>query len=205
MSVDSVFGRIAFPRVRDDETTRADEMARAQGHAAGYTRGLHAAADEVARRSAEMEAEHAESRQLGDARIDRGVRLLRAAAQALDERSMPLLREAEDTLVHTALDLAEAVLGSELSRTEPSARRALERAQGRADDLDRSEIHTIRMHPDDLAVLGTAISSLTEVKFVADALIHRGDALTEFSDGFLDASISTAFARAKAALLGDSA
>ena len=200
MSTDTGFGRIYFPRVRDEAQDRADEQARAEGHAAGYTEGLRLAAGDVARRAAEIDAEHAENEREGGARIDHAVRLLAAAARALDERSLPLIQQAESTLVTTALDLAEAILGCELSRTEPSARRALERAVRQPDQLDQSEVHSIRMHPDDLVILGAQTRALESIRFVADSLLMRGDAITEFSDGFLDARIGTAFARAKAAL-----
>ncbi|TFD72235.1 FliH/SctL family protein [Cryobacterium sp. Hb1] len=200
MSTDTGFGRIAFPRLHDEEQNRAAEQSRAEGHAAGYTEGLRLAAGDVARRAEEINAEHAENERYGETQIDHAVRLLAAAARALDERSIPLIQQAESTLVNTSLELAEAILGCELSHTEPSARRALERALYQPDQLDRSEVHSIRMHPEDLVVLHAQTRALESIRFVADSELERGDAITEFSDGFLDARISTAFARAKAAL-----
>ena len=200
MSTDTGFGRMAFPRLRDEEQDRADEQSRAEGHAAGYTEGLRLAAADVARRADEINAQHAENERSGEAQVDSAVRLLAAAARALDERSIPLIQQAEATLVNTSLDLAEAILGCELSHTQPSARRALERALHQPDQLDRSEVHSIRMHPEDLVVLRAQTRAMESIRFVADPRLMRGDAITEFSDGFLDACISTAFARAKAAL-----
>ena len=201
MSTDTGFGRMAFPRLRDEEQDRAAEQSRAEGHAAGYTQGLRLAAADVARRAAEISAEHAENERHGDAKVEQAVRLLAAAARALDERSIPLIQQAESTLVNMSLELAEAILGVELSHTEPSARRALERAMLQPDQLDRSEVHTIRMHPEDLVVLGAQTRALENISFVADSRLKRGDAITEFSDGFLDARIGTAFDRARAALV----
>ena len=200
MSTDTGFGRMAFPRLRDEEQDRVDEQSRAEGHAAGYTEGLRLAAADVARRADEINAQQAENERYGEAQVDSAVRLLAAAARALNERSIPLIQQAEATLVNTSLQLAEAILGCELSHTEPSARRALERALHQPDQLDRSEVHSIRMHPDDLVVLGAQTRALESIRFVGDSRLKRGDAITEFSDGFLDARISTAFARAKAAL-----
>ena len=200
MSTDTGFGRMAFPRLRDGEQDRADEQSRAEGHAAGYTEGLRQAAADVARRADEINAAHAENERDGAAQIDHAVSLLGAAARALDERSIPLIQQAEATLVNTSLELAEAILGCELSRTEPSARRALERAMHQPDQLDHSTFHTIRMNPEDLVVLAAQTRALESIRFVADSQLKRGDALTEFSDGFLDARIGTALARARAAL-----
>ena len=200
MSTDTGFGRMVFPRLRDEEQDRAAEQSRAAGHAAGYTEGLRLAAADIAGRADEINAEHNENERYRQAQIDHAVRLLAAAARALDERSIPFIQQAESTLVNTSLELAEAILGSELSRTEPSARRALERALHQRDQLDHSEIHTIRMHPDDLVVLGAQTRALESIRFVADSRLQRGDAIAEFDDGYLDARIGTAFERAKAAL-----
>jgi len=126
------------------------------------------------------------------------VRLLAAAAEALDKRTIPLLQEAEGMLVQTALDLAEAVLGVERGQGEISARRALERALGQGEHM---EPHTVHMHPDDLVVLGDSIQNIPGVSFVADTTLSRGDAVTRFEDGFLDARIGTAFTRVKHAML----
>ena len=200
MSTDAGFGRIAFPRLRDEEQDRVAAQSRAEGHAAGYTEGLRLAAEDVARRTDQINAEHAANERFGEAQIDHAVSLLAAATRALNERTVPVIQQVESTLVHTALELAEAILGTELSQTEPSARRALERALRPADQVDRSEIHTIRMHPKDLADLRAHTRGLEGIQFVSDSRLERGDAMTEFSEGFLDARISTAFARAKVAL-----
>lgn len=203
MSTETGFGRLAFPRLRNEEQDRAAEKSRAEGHAAGYTAGLRQAADDVARRADAISAEHAENERFGEAQIDHAVRLLAAAARALDGRTIPLIQQAEATLVNTALELAEAILGCELSRTEPSARRALQRALYQSDQLDHSEIHTVRMHPEDLVVLGAQTRALESIRFVSDSRLERGDAVTEFTDGFLDARIGTALDRVTAALNGD--
>ena len=59
MSTDTGFGRMAFPRLHDEEQDRAAEQSRVEGHAAGYTEGLRLAAEDVARRADEINAEHA--------------------------------------------------------------------------------------------------------------------------------------------------
>ena len=200
MSTDTGFGRMAFPRLRDEAQAGADERARAEGHAAGYTEGLRLAAADIARRADEIDAEHADSQRREAAQLSLALSLLAAAARALNERSIPLIQQAEATLVNTSLELAQAILGAELSHTEPSARRALKRALQKPEHIDRNEIHTIRMHPEDLVVLGAQTRALESIRFVGDSRLQRGDAITEFSDGFLDARIGSAFDRAKAAL-----
>ncbi|KGJ79495.1 hypothetical protein GY21_04835 [Cryobacterium roopkundense] len=199
MSTDAGFSSVAYPRLRVVADTRVDERDRAAGHAAGYAAGLRAASITAAALAVEQAAEHAAVLRHTEAKSDRAVRLLAAAAEALDNSTVPVLREAEGTLVRTALDLAEAVLGAELSQGEISARRALERALGQGEHL---ETHTVHMHPDDLAVLGLSTQNIPGVLFVSDASLSRGDAVTRFADGFLDARIGTAFTRVKNAMLG---
>jgi len=201
MSSDVGFSSRAFPRVQIAADPRADERERAAGHAAGYAAGLRAARIAGDALAAEQAAEHAAILRHTEARTDRAVRLLGAAAAALDDRTIPVLREAESALVRTALDLAEAVLGAELSQGEISARRALERALEQCEQGEHTETHRVHMHPDDLALLGMSTENIPGVQFVADDSLARGDAVTKFADGFLDARIGTAFTRVKSALL----
>ena len=203
MSSDAGFSTLSFPTLRnvnrDANRDHGDERSRARGHAAGYAAGLRAAADEIDARAARLDAEHAAAVSHGQARVDHAVAVLGAAAAALDERTVPVRRDAENTLVTTALDLAEALIGHVLDDAEKSARFALGRA---LDHATAAQPHSVRMNPDDLAVLDAATRAQAGVDFAADPSLARGDAITEFPDGFLDARIGTALARAKAVLLG---
>ncbi|WP_158251145.1 FliH/SctL family protein [Cryobacterium sp. Y11] len=203
MSANTLFGRISFPRIDDEEKSKSDETARAQGHAAGYAAGLRAAMVEIDRIKFDLQTEREQGARLAAAKMDRGVRVLNAAAEALDQRMLPVLIDAESTLVACALQLTEAIIGNELSRTEPSARRALDRAMRAVEAGDTAKAHSIRMNPDDLPLLDATTVRLSGVTFVADAEVNRGDAIAEFSEGILDARIETALARAREILLAD--
>ena len=201
MSADTGFGRIYFPRLYDEQRTKSDETARAQGHAAGYAEGLRAASVDMTQLRLDLETEREQAEIVARAKLDRGVRVLSAAANALDLRSLPVLVDAEQTLITCALQLAEAIIGAELSRIEPSARRALDRAMPASAVGESNATHGIRMNPDDLAILTDHTAALNGVTFIADPAINRGDAIAEFSDGILDARIETALARASEILL----
>ena len=58
------------------------------------------------------------------------------------------------------------------------------------------------MNPQDLALLELDTVPGTGIALVADPTLARGDALTAFDEGFLDARIATALERACAALRG---
>lgn len=198
MSTESRFAGLTFPDLRTAGQDRSDEQARARGHAAGYTAGLRAAEAEVNARIVRLEREHAAMLREGQERLDRAVGLLGAAARALNERTLPLLSESEGALTRAALELTEAIIGYELGDGEKSARSALDRALRLADP---ALVRSVRMHPDDMAILDDGVRMGAGVDFIADESLARGDAITHFPDGYLDARIGTALARAKSALL----
>ena len=197
-SPERTFSRMAYPSLGGPNLKHAAEVGKAQGHAAGYAAGLHAADAETARLRAELknrfDAETAALR----ARADHALQLLNAAEQSLAQLTVPTVFELQDSLAAAALELAEALLGRELTNGEASARAALERALC---GIDAREVHTVRMHPADLEILDSETLNNAAVVFTPDPGLQRGDAVTEFPDGFLDARLASALARAKSALL----
>lgn len=198
MSIDATFSPVSFPSLRGTAPTADDRRSRASGHAAGYAAGLRAAADEVAEQSARQEAALAQALAEGEARIDAAVAVLAAASEALVQRTLPVITEAQDAIAATAIDLAEAIIGRELAHEDTSARSALQRALA---EVEPDRVHLVRLNPADLAVLEEQGILTTGVTFVADSTLGRGDAITEFEDGYLDARVSTALARARSAIL----
>lgn len=198
MSIDASFSRVTFPTLKTSAQDAVEVSSRAAGHAAGYAAGLRAAAEEMAAQAALQEEALAEAIAEGRARIDAAVATLNAAAEALNQRTIPLLAEAQDALAATAIDLAEAVIGRELSDSDTSATSAMHRALA---GVDPALVHLVRLHPDDLAALDADTISAAGVSFTADASLSRGDAVTEFADGYLDARITAALERARAAIL----
>jgi len=197
MSSDAGFSTLSYPALRNAASDSRDDQARVSGHAAGFAAGLREAEAQVAARIAALEAETAASISHGRARVDLAVALLNSAADALDTRTVPLLESAHATLAESAMLVAEAVVGSELSDAGVAARSALHRA---LDSVDVGVVHEVRMNPADLATLGPDVLAAAGVTFTPDATLARGDALTQFPDGYLDARIGSALARVKAAI-----
>lgn len=169
-----------------------------RGHAAGYAAGLRRADAELAARRAELDAEHAEAVEYGRAQVRAAVALLEGAAFALAERTAPVLDEAEAQLADAAVALAEAVIGHELSDAPTGARAALARAlSGR----DAHAVVAVRLNPADLALLDVGARP-AGVVLEPDPTLGRGDAVSVYPDGELDARIGSALARARAALAG---
>lgn len=199
MSTDT-FTRVAFPSLGFGGAAPVDAVARSTGHAAGYLEGLRAGAAVAKERAEENEIEVAQAAARTRARIDAAVATLTRAADALERRTLPLLGEVQTAIAEAAVDIAEAVIGHELSCGDASARSALGRALG---GVDVERVIAIRLNPDDLADLtlaSPAASALPPLTLVADATLSRGDAVTEFDEGFLDARIGSALERVRSAL-----
>jgi flagellar assembly protein FliH len=200
MSIDATFSPARFPALRDAEQLRADTDAQNRGQSIGYAIGLRTAALELAEQRAALDAEHQARMREGQTRVDEAVALLTVAAQALNDRAIPLQEEAQDTLVSSALELAEAVLEYELSDGHNSARTALARVLSH---VDPATVVTVRMNPSDLVMLDRVSLDGAKVELTPDPLLQRGDAIADFAEGYLDARIGSALDRARAALLGD--
>lgn len=199
MSLD--FFPLTFPSLpATPKQEQADADSRAAGHAAGYAAGLRAAGAELAGQKAALDAEHRAALLHDGARMDRAIAVLTASALALDSRLLPVVTDAQDAIAASALDLAETIIGAELADGERSAKAALGRALA---EVDPATITTIRLNPLDLGVLDETVRTSAGVSFTADASIARGDAIADLPLGYLDARISTAVSRARAAILGE--
>lgn len=202
LSTEAVIRPLSFTSLTDPEQERIHEKARIQGHSAGFAAGAAAGARAMdADRQAAAEQHEAQSRS-AKARTEYVLSVLQSAGEAMFSRAAPVSDGMEDALAEAALQLAEAILGHELADGGASARAALARATGTPTP---SPVHTVRMHPDDLAVLDGPTREAAGVTFVADPSLRRGDAMADYADGFLDARLSAALDRMRTALTGDTA
>ncbi|MBM6623483.1 hypothetical protein JTF08_17920 [Micrococcaceae bacterium RIT802] len=196
------FRPAVFSAVGTTSTSGEATAARTSGYAAGYAAGRRAAEADVRDLRAEIQRRH-HAAEIGRQRdLSAAVATLNAAAVALHRRVLPVIEDASQLLAESALDLAQAVLGTELLDTEHGARAALSRALA---GVDASTVHAVRLHPEDLAALPTGLDLDERVRLVPDPRLERGDAVTEFDDGYLDARIGEALARCRTALRGDDA
>ncbi|WP_298462465.1 FliH/SctL family protein [uncultured Cellulomonas sp.] len=183
---------------------RAVEESRAAGWAAGWAAGTRAAAEAARAQRASQDAEHWAAQAAREAQVAAALAVLRRAADAAGARVVPVLEAAAASLDEGAVLLAQAVLGAELAQGPDRARAALARALSLPSDAG---VHTVRLHPADLAVLSDAAGDLpvelpAGVELVADPTLRPGDAVSELPDGFLDARIATAVERAMTAIAG---
>ncbi|RKR75567.1 FliH/SctL family protein [Frondihabitans australicus] len=200
MSSAPAFARVAFPVLRDPATQAREEEAAERGHAAGYAAGLRAAAASTASLRESLEAETRAVTSHANARADRASQVLVTAAAALDTARENLRTEVQETLVETALALAEAILGYEIRTNQSSTvLAALARA---LDTPEAANVVAVRLNPDDLSVLPSDASESLGVPLLADGSLGRGDARADLPRGFVDAALGSALERARVALLG---
>lgn len=202
MSAEHVFAPAQLAVVSETRTASVRESARVAGHAAGWSAGARAAADAAAaaaqRVAQRTEAAEAEAR----ARVNDALRTLGAAAGAAAAREAGVVEDATATLVALALELAEAIVGVELSNDELSARAALARAL----ELPAATGPVVvRLNPADLLHVRTMcargdLDLPAHVTLADDASLERGDAVSELPTGHLDARLGTALQRLRAAL-----
>ncbi len=197
MSTEEAFSPLTYPSLHDPERERIEAESRVRGHAAGYAAGLREAAGHAAAAAERADAERLDAAREADARLAHAVRALESAASAMTRSVLPVITSVEETLCAAAFELAEAIIGYELADGGNSARSVVARIM--AAPLPFT-VHTVRLHPADLVAVRAAAACPAEVDLVADPALAPGDAVAEYADGFLDARISTALARVRAAL-----
>ena len=201
MSTDQqAFSRLVYTSLGAADEAQLNAQTEARGHAAGYAAGLRAAAagTELLRRS--LREQHEDEMRRGQDRLARSISALNSAVFSLEGRTIALITEMQDVLAAASVELAEALLGRELANGEDCARSALFRA---LEGVDTELVQRVRMNPADLAALDEETLRRARVDFVGDPGLQRGDAVTEFPDGYLDASLDAALHRARTALLGE--
>lgn len=190
---------------REDGSDARRDRAEAAGYAAGWAAGSRAAAAHATELRAQLAAEAAEAQTVRAAEHAALVAALERVCEGAAARTAPVLAASQHTLQVAALELAETLIGVELSDGEVSARAALSRALAMPMDVGRQ---TVRVHPDDARRIHAAVAAgdvalPSGLEVVADARIAAGDAVSEHDGGYLDARIGTAVARAREVLTGD--
>jgi flagellar assembly protein FliH len=182
---------------------RAKEAARTAGYAEGWAQGQRAAALE-----AQAALEHAAAaEQAYEARrvaaLAQGINALGRAAAKLENQLLPTLTELQDLVITHALQLAEVIVGRELSDPQGRGTDAVRRAVAAAPE--QGDL-TVRLNPDDYRnIMGSATDADYNyegrpVHLRPDPGLRPGDAVAEAGSTTVDASIAAALQRAREAL-----
>jgi flagellar assembly protein FliH len=191
---------LAYPELVKDETPEVRERARVQGHAAGYAAGRKAATETLAndRAALRSEADRALGVQIEGLRS--ALDAVRLAAGELNAQTAVALEGTEEAVLSAAIEIAGMILGRAISEDrEGAAVAALRRALDAAGPVP---IRVVRMHPDDLELVGMVAADEPGLQLLPDARIARGDAMVDLPDGVIDACIASAVERVRRALVG---
>jgi flagellar assembly protein FliH len=196
MSTDA-FSPVLFPRLDGRADGAEHARARMRGYAEGHAEGFRAGLAEAEAAQSIAAAQQAARDDAAAREVESAVSALHAAARSLSERERELTAAGGDEVLRCAIELAELLLGAELSDPGSSAAAAARRALAVTGPAD---IREVRLHPDDLRTLQATESDLTTFALVPDAALERGDAITMLAHGHIDARIGSALERARRAL-----
>ena len=179
---------------------RSRQAARAQGYAMGWAEGRRAG-EARARRQADQDDERrdqAESRRRHE--HEQAVQALDAAAREMRGRLDEACAAVETHVVEVALQIAEAVVGRELATSADPGGDAVRRILR----LLPPEVttFTLRLHPDDQALLDPGLLGGHTVTVVPDPAVDRGSAVAETDTRVVDASVAAALDRVRQVLTG---
>jgi len=194
MSTESAFSPLMFPALPGQASDERDSI---RGHATGYAAGRKHAEAEMAllRDSIREEGERARGQARGE--VQSALDALAAATADFRARQVPVLQSVDASIAAAAIELAEAIVGHELSTTDGSARAALDRAS--LEVVPAGSV--VRLNPQDIQVIIAEGGTQAGVELVADANLERGDAMVELVHGSIDARVSASLSRARAALV----
>jgi flagellar assembly protein FliH len=186
----TVRARIARDLVIDPELVRdATDEGYRTGYNAGFTAGLEDAAAAIdAREQQRRDEMHALVGRIG------------AAVDALDTEHRAVIAEIEDQIVAVACEVAEVLLGHELSVRNAPGRDAIARCLQLA---PATGTVIARLHPDDVAAASDGDSTSQygrALQVVADPVLTRGDAIVDIGPTRIDGRIAPALARIREVL-----
>lgn len=196
MPTEPAFSPLSFPALAGQAGSASEERAEIRGHAAGYAAGRKQAEAEAAVLRERLSAEVDEAAEAARARVSTALEALARAASDFRARQAPALESVDASIAAAAIELAEAIVGHELSTADGSARAALGRASVEAVPAGS----VVRLNPQDVAVIVAEGGAQPGLELVADYSLERGDAVVDLAHGTLDARVSASLQRARAAL-----
>lgn len=190
---------LAAQRAQEEARQRAalaaTEQQLQQAHARGYTEGF-----EQGRQTGAQEMREALEGQLRALAAEQARRLA-AVLQSAEEELETLRSRVADELLALACDLARQVVRRELAQPLEPLRAVVAEALGELGE--EAQPATLRLHPDDLALLQPVLGELLagrRVQPVADARVGQGGCVLESALGVVDATVPRRWARALASL-----
>ena len=183
----------------DDNVDRPFDVGPANGDSAADP---VAAAVAEARERGYREGRQNAEKELGR-ELERARREIAASLQRLAQLEESLGRRHEALLLGVTIEAASRLLRQRVESGDPVAARALAEA---LEAIPRQGAIKARLHPDDEPFVRELVRSEIEagrIELVADESVSRGGTLVESDAGTIDATLETAEAAVRSALVGD--
>jgi flagellar assembly protein FliH len=164
-----------------------------EGKAVGYADGYQAGNERAAAAALDAAQER-------DTRLREALAALTTAAGDCNTRQAASIADMERTIVDAVFDLAQTLLGRELSVTRTPGRDALARALSMVRDHGNV---TARLNPDDIETIGdlAELAPGRVITIVPDASVEPAGCIVEAGAMRVDARLGPALERARKALL----
>lgn len=195
--------RFDAPALSEDDSVRVlarhDASSARRRHDAGFRQGYEEGASAG---SAQVEAAIADHR-ASAARLSHLCGALEAAIAERRSTDAALLAQVDDAVIATALHIAEAVIGREVT-DHGAVVEVIQRALAESSsDLDGDVV--IHLHPEDVGCAAEAIDAglirgLDAVEVVPDPTVDRGGCLVDAGSLHVDARLGATLDRVRAAL-----
>lgn len=178
----------------DARASDAFEEARLKGYATGHAAGIRAAAGEVEAATARLQREADAARSAFVAQAGQAMAAVDAAIARVDDAFSRIAAADRSDLMRLAVELAEVIIGAELSDAETSARSVLARTLA---EVDAAAVHRVRISPEDYEQLRSADALPSGADMQPDPELRPGDAVVELADGQIDMRVAQAIERAR--------
>jgi flagellar assembly protein FliH len=189
--------------VPHEAVERARTAGRTAGYAEGWAQGQQAAAVAAHAARDQAEAAHHAFEARRQAALDSVLAAVGQAVARLDARIVPTLNDLQETVLASALELAEAVIGRELELAQNGGLDAIHRALAMAPPTGDVRV---RLHPNDYRNLlttdtgGEFTYEGRVIRMQPDPGLQPGDAVAECGPTTIDATIDAAMARVREVL-----
>lgn len=190
----TTFAPLTFRQYGNAGDDARREEARRRGYTAGYADGRQKADAEAREAAASADALRAAQAQAHAEAVSRALAALTTAQESYATSAASLAGVTEDKVIALAVELAEAIIGAELSDTVQAALNAAARSSRVAVSHPSA---VVALNPGDLSVLD-GLGELPEtVTFESSVEIAPGDSAVHLPDGEVDLRVSTAIARVR--------
>ncbi|WP_435299648.1 FliH/SctL family protein [Timonella sp. A28] len=208
----AAFSALPLEVISDERTREEHERARLLGYSAGYAAGARAASAHHTQLDEQLRARAHDESVRHNAQLESALRAFAAATQAAHNRELPVVDECNHQLMRRALELARYIVADYINEPSPDvdgvslgALSALRRA---LETTPPASTIRVSMSPQDAAEVREHWSTIEQyldevdgdIEIVADDSLARGSAQADYQDGFVDATVETAFDRAARAI-----